>query len=80
MGVLHAVIWLSLPARRAVIATSALGLFFLGLGVLFSCLQLRYSLRVIGDAALIERYREWAQDYLQRRVDKNVYASLIAIL
>lgn len=29
---------------------------------------------------LLEHYRQWAQDYLQRRIDKNVYANLILIL
>ncbi|WP_411751852.1 O-antigen ligase family protein [Serratia sp. (in: enterobacteria)] len=32
------------------------------------------------DERLLEGYRLWAQSYLQRRIDKNVYASLIQIL
>ncbi|MFK8256350.1 O-antigen ligase family protein [Erwinia sp. AnSW2-5] len=32
------------------------------------------------DEYLLEDYRDWAQDYLQRRIDKNVYASLIQVL
>lgn len=32
------------------------------------------------DEQLLEQYRQWAQDYLNRRIDKNVYASLISIL
>ncbi|EPN2807061.1 Wzy polymerase domain-containing protein [Serratia marcescens] len=33
-----------------------------------------------GDEQLLEDYSQWAQRYLQRRIDKNVYASLIQIL
>lgn len=32
------------------------------------------------DEALLEGYARWAQDYLTRRIDVNVYASLIMIL
>lgn len=32
------------------------------------------------DATLLARYQDWAQGYLQRRIDKNVYGSLIQIL
>lgn len=32
------------------------------------------------DEALLEGYSQWAQIYLQQRIDKNVYSSLIAIL
>ncbi|VEA61132.1 Lipid A core - O-antigen ligase and related enzymes [Serratia plymuthica] len=32
------------------------------------------------DEALLEAYALWAQDYLKRRIDANVYASLITIL
>ncbi|MBH3000356.1 O-antigen ligase C-terminal domain-containing protein [Serratia marcescens] len=32
------------------------------------------------DEQLLEQYRQWAQSYLTRRIDKNVYASLITIL
>lgn len=32
------------------------------------------------DERLLEQYRQWAQEYLNRRIDKNVYASLISIL
>lgn len=32
------------------------------------------------DDALLEDYARWAQDYLMRRIDVNVYASLIMIL
>ncbi|OJT44272.1 hypothetical protein BSR04_05340 [Serratia plymuthica] len=32
------------------------------------------------DEHLLTRYRQWAEGYLQRRVDKNVYANLIFIL
>ncbi|MGQ5793281.1 Wzy polymerase domain-containing protein [Serratia sp. IR-2025] len=33
-----------------------------------------------GDPRLLDQYSQWAQGYLMRRVDKNVYASLISIL
>jgi O-antigen polymerase len=33
-----------------------------------------------GDERLLEHYSQWAQAYLTRRIDKNVYASLIQIL
>ncbi|EPL9180886.1 Wzy polymerase domain-containing protein [Serratia marcescens] len=32
------------------------------------------------DERLLEAYSQWAQQYLMRRIDKNVYASLIVIL
>ena len=32
------------------------------------------------DEQLLTHYRQWAGDYLQRRIDKEVYANLIAIL
>ncbi|MBJ2078375.1 PglL family O-oligosaccharyltransferase [Serratia ureilytica] len=32
------------------------------------------------DATLLARYQDWAQGYLYRRIDKNVYATLIQIL
>jgi O-antigen polymerase len=32
------------------------------------------------DEHLLTQYRQWAEDYLQRRIDKNVYATLIMIL
>ncbi len=32
------------------------------------------------EARLLEEYRQWAQSYLTRRIDKNVYASLLQIL
>ncbi|BEM51249.1 membrane protein (plasmid) [Serratia marcescens] len=32
------------------------------------------------DEQLLEQYRHWAQSYLSRRVDKNVYVNLIRIL
>jgi O-antigen polymerase len=32
------------------------------------------------DATLLVRYQDWAQGYLHRRIDKNVYYSLIQIL
>ncbi|WNN46684.1 PglL family O-oligosaccharyltransferase [Winslowiella toletana] len=32
------------------------------------------------DERLLEQYSQWAQGYLQHRIDKNVYASLIMIL
>lgn len=33
-----------------------------------------------GDKHLLQSYSQWAQSYLLRRIDKNVYASLITIL
>jgi O-antigen polymerase len=33
-----------------------------------------------GDEKLLEDYTLWAQDYLTRRIDKNVYANLLLIL
>lgn len=32
------------------------------------------------DAQLLEQYRQWAQSYLCRRIDKNVYVNLIRVL
>lgn len=32
------------------------------------------------DEQLLEQYRQWAESYLSRRIDKNVYVSLIRIL
>ncbi|MDK7100070.1 PglL family O-oligosaccharyltransferase [Klebsiella aerogenes] len=32
------------------------------------------------DEALLYEYRLWAEDYLERRIDQNVYANLISIL
>lgn len=32
------------------------------------------------DERLLDDYRHWAQGYLQQRIDKNVYASLIQVL
>lgn len=39
---------------------------------------LRYN--ATRDEALLENYAQWAQAYLSRKIDANVYASLIAIL
>lgn len=39
---------------------------------------LRYN--TTHDEALLYEYRAWAEDYLERRIDKNVYANLISIL
>ncbi|AYM91977.1 hypothetical protein D9980_16145 [Serratia sp. 3ACOL1] len=33
-----------------------------------------------GDKHLLQSYSQWAQSYLLRRIDKNVYVSLITIL
>ncbi|RTF43127.1 PglL family O-oligosaccharyltransferase [Serratia marcescens] len=32
------------------------------------------------DERLLEHYRQWAESYLQQRIDKNVYANLVLIL
>ncbi|HCU0429602.1 TPA: O-antigen ligase C-terminal domain-containing protein [Serratia marcescens] len=42
-------------------------------------LNLLMAYNQTGDAILLESYRVWAQTYLTRRIDKNVYANLIQI-